>query len=173
MPPARPGWASLPLDARRQEARARIAAWRREHPEPLRLRIALPAGPGATLVWGHLAEALLRIGAVPERVGPDDPAELRLIDAIAPYDSGRWFVQTACVTCSDDARALVAAGREAPDLASRSQRIAEADAVLTADVAYIPLAQPLRWSLVALRLEAWQRNTRGWHPLNHLRNDTE
>ncbi|MDV3457543.1 ABC transporter substrate-binding protein [Sphingomonas sp. HF-S4] len=173
MPPARPGWATLALDARRQSARERVQAWRRDHPEPLRLRIALPAGPGATLVWGHLAEAMLRIGAAPERVGPDDPAELRLIDAIAPYDSGRWFVQTACVVCSDDAKALVLAGREAVDLPSRAQRIAEADAVLTADAAYIPLAQPLRWSLVALRLGAWQGNARGWHPLNHLRDAKE
>ena len=172
-PPARPEWLPLALDARRQTSRERVAAWRRTHPEPLRLRIALPAGPGATLVWAHIAEAMLRIGITPQRVGPRDAADLRLIDAIAPYDSGRWFVQTACLACSDEAKALVAAGREAPDLPSRAQRIAEADAALTADAAYIPIAQPLRWSLVALRLGAWQGNTRGWHPLNHLRNETE
>jgi oligopeptide transport system substrate-binding protein len=172
-PPARPDWATLPFDIRRQTARERVAAWRRAHPEPLTLRIALPTGPGATLVWGHLAEAMLRIGITPQRVGPGDRADLRLIDAIAPYDSGRWFVQTACVACSDAAVALIAAGREAPDLPSRAQRIADADAALTADAAWIPLAQPLRWSAVALRLGAWQRNTRGWHPLNHLRNEAE
>jgi peptide/nickel transport system substrate-binding protein len=116
---------------------------------------------------------MLRIGIEPRRVGWSESADLRLIDAVAPYDSGRWFVQTACIACSDEAVALIAAGREAPDLPQRARRIAEADAALTADAAYIPLAQPLRWSLVALRLGAWQRNTRGWHPLNHLRNDTE
>ncbi|TGX50281.1 ABC transporter substrate-binding protein [Sphingomonas gei] len=172
-PPARADWSSLTLDARRQMARDRVTAWRRVHPEPLTLRIALPAGPGATLLWAHLAEAMLRIGITPQRVGAAAPADLRLIDAIAPYDSGRWFVQTACVACSDEAKALIAAGREAPDLAARAQRIAEADAALTADAAYIPIAQPLRWSLVALRLGAWQGNARGWHPLNHLRNEKE
>jgi peptide/nickel transport system substrate-binding protein len=172
-PPAQPGWAGLPLDARRQTARARVEAWRRAHPEPLTVRIALPAGPGATLIWAHLAEAMLRIGITPQRVAPDDPADLRLIDAIAPYDSGRWFVQTACLACSDQARALILAGREAPDLAARAQRIAEADAALTAETAFIPLARPMRWSVVALRLGAWQGNARGWHPLNHLRREPE
>ena len=95
------------------------------------------------------------------------------LDAVAPYDSGRWFVQTACVVCSPEAAALVLAGREAPDLAARAQRIAEADIALTADTAFIPLARPLRWSLVALRLEGWQGNARAWHPLNHLRNEAE
>jgi peptide/nickel transport system substrate-binding protein len=125
------------------------------------------------LVWAHLALAMRRIGIEPQRVGLADPADLRLIDAVAPYDSGRWFLQTACIACSDEAKALVDAAREAPDLAARAQRIAEADAALTADSSYIPIAQPLRWSLVALRLDAWQRNTRAWHPLNHLRNETE
>jgi oligopeptide transport system substrate-binding protein len=172
-PPAQPGWAGLDMPARIAEARARVEAWRASHPEPVVMRIALPAGPGATLVWGHLAAALLRIGLQPQRVALGTPAELVLVDQVAPYDSGRWFVQTACMLCSDEAAALIAAGREAPDLTARAQRIAEADAALTADVAFIPLAQPLRWSAVAPRLGAWQRNTRAWHPLNHLRNETE
>ncbi|NIJ19401.1 peptide/nickel transport system substrate-binding protein [Sphingomonas naasensis] len=171
--PAQPGWATLPIAARRDAARAQVAAWRRQHPEPLVVRIALPAGPGATLVWAHLAEALVAIGIEPRRVGPGATAELKLIDAVAPYDSGRWFVQTACVACPDTLEALILAGREAPDLAARAQRIAEADAALTGDSSYIPIAQPLRWSLVALRLDGWQRNARAWHPLNHLRNETE
>lgn len=171
--PAQPDWATMAPDARRSFARGRVAAWRRAHPEPLVIRIALPNGPGGRLAWAYIAASLLAIGIEPQRVGPNDRAELRLIDALAPYDSGRWFVQTACATCSAEAAALIAAGREAPDLAARSQRIAEADAALTADAAYIPIAQPLRWSVVALRLGAWQRNTRGWHPLNHLRKETE
>lgn len=171
--PAQPEWAAQPLEARRDTALARVVGWRRQHPEPLVLRIALPTGPGATLVWAHLARAMILIGIEPRRVGPDAAAELRLIDAVAPYDSGRWFLQTACALCSDETAARIAAGRDAPDLVARAQRIAEADASLTADSAYIPIAQPLRWSLVALRLGAWQRNARAWHPLNHLRNETE
>ncbi|WP_448661709.1 ABC transporter substrate-binding protein [Sphingomonas sp. CJ20] len=172
-PPAQPAWQALTLDDRRLAARARVQWWKRDNPGALTLRIALPQGPGATLVWGHIAASLVRIGVTAERVGPEDAADLRLIDAVAPYDSGRWFVQTACHACSDAARAAILAGRDAPDLPARAARIAEADAALTADAAYIPIARPLRWSIVALRLGAWQRNTRAWHPLNHLRNEKE
>lgn len=172
-PPALPLWSVMTLEERRNAARARVRAWRQANAGAIELRIALPSGPGATLVWGRLAEAMLRIGITPRRVALDAAADLRLIDEVAPYDSGRWFVNMACVACTPEAAALITAGREAPDLAQRSQRIAEADAALTADAAYIPLAQPLRWSAVALRLDAWQRNTRAWHPLNHLRNDGE
>jgi oligopeptide transport system substrate-binding protein len=51
-------------------------------------------------------------------------------------------------------------------------RIAAADKAMNEDVAFIPLARPLRWSLVATRLGQWQPNTRAWHPLNRLRADT-
>ena len=44
-----------------------------------------------------------------------------------------------------------------------------ADEALAADVAFIPLARPFRWALVAQRLRAWQPNDRAWHPLNLLR----
>lgn len=171
-PPTQPGWAGLNLDQRRQNARAAVAAWKRAHPGAITLRIALPPGSGATLVWARIAESLYAIGITPVRTGLDGPAELRLIDAVAPYDSARWFVATACQPCSADAQLLVEAGRDAPDLDARAHRIAEADAALTADGAYIPIAQPFRWSIVALRLQAWQGNARAWHPLNHLRNET-
>lgn len=172
-PPATPAWTALTLEARRAAAIGRVQAWVRAQGGSPTLRIALPAGPGATLVWGYLAASLRRVGILTQRVGPDAEAELRLVDAVAPYDSGRWFVQTACQPCSETAAERVAAGRDASDLPSRAQRIAEADAALAADTAFIPLARPLRWSLVAVRLDAWQRNTRAWHPLNHLRNETE
>jgi oligopeptide transport system substrate-binding protein len=174
-PPVAPTWAGVALPERRNAARARVAAWRRANGgEAVTLRLALPSGPGATLLWAHLAEALLAIGAKPERVAMDDDrAELRLLDLVSPYDSGRWFIATACIACSDAARTAIEAAREAPDLAARARRIAEADAALAADTAFIPLAQPLRWSVVALRLTGWQRNTRAWHPLNHLRNEVE
>lgn len=171
--PAVPAWGPLPLDARRENARARVRDWQRAHPGPVTVRIALPAGPGATLAWASLLVSLRAVGIAPVRVGPDEAAELRLIDAVAPYDSARWFLATACRLCSDDAATLIAAGRDAPALYARAHRIAEADAALTADSGYIPIAQPLRWSIVSVRLTGWQGNSRAWHPLNHLRNESE
>ena len=166
-PPQAPAWAALPFDQRQAAARAQIAAFG----APVRLRIALPQGPGATRLWGQLARALLTVGITPERVAPNAPADLKLLDAVAPYDSARWYLATACQPCGPDAQASIEAAREAPTLADRAQRIAEADAALTADVAFIPIARPWRWSLVSPRLRAWQPNARAWHPLNRLRPD--
>jgi oligopeptide transport system substrate-binding protein len=172
-PPAAPAWSPLALSARRESARAQVRNWKRAHPGPVTVRIALPQGPGATLVWGSLMASFRAIGVMPVRVGMNEAADLRLIDAVAPYDSARWFLATACQLCSDDTATLIAAARDSPALDARAHRIAEADALLATDAAYIPIAQPLRWSIVSARLTGWQGNTRAWHPLNHLRNESE
>ncbi len=136
-------------------------------------RGAAAGAPAPPLVWGEVARALIAIGIRPRRVTIDEAAELVLIDAVAPYDSARWFLASACRACSEDSAALIAEARDAPTLEARAHRIAEADAALTADSAYIPIAQPLRWSIVTSRATGWQGNSRGWHPLNHLRSETE
>jgi peptide/nickel transport system substrate-binding protein len=150
-----------------------VRAWRAAHDGPLVLRIALPRGPGATILYGLVAAGLRRIGIDTERVAIGAEADLRLVDEVAPYDSARWYLATACRPCGSEAQAAIEAARDAPTLELRGTRIAEADAALAADVPYIPIARPLRWSLVALRLGQWQGNSRAWHPLNHLRNDTK
>jgi oligopeptide transport system substrate-binding protein len=170
--PALPVWESLAPPERRANARARVESWRRTN-GPVELRIALPPSPGATLAWNAVARAFVAIGVRPRRVGLGEDADLRLIDAVAPYDSGRWFLAVACRLCSEDAFALIEAARDAPTLEDRARRIAEADAALTADYAYIPIAQPFRWAIVTSRVTGWQGNTRAWHPLNHLRNESE
>ena len=170
-PPTVPLWAQTPApgDPTPQQ---RIARWQVAHPGAIRLRIAIPEGPGGNLLYGYVGAALISLGITPERVAHNAPADLRLIDAVAPYDSGRWYVATACQPCSEQAQTAIDAARDADSPRLRSQQIAVADAALAADVAFIPLARPLRWSLVSLRLKAWTGNSRAWHPLNHLRNDT-
>lgn len=172
-PPFRPGWIALPPGERLLTAQRLVQGWRATHAGPLRLRLALPGGPGGTLLYGTLGASLKRMGIAPVRVGPRDAADLRLIDAVAPYDSARWYLATACAPCGAEAQTAITAARAAPTTALRAQRIAEADAALAADGAFIVIARPLRWSLVALRLDGWQGNARAWHPLNRLRRDTK
>lgn len=168
--PAVPEWAVLPLENRKLTARNRVAGWRVANPEgSLTIRVALTRSPGATLLWARIARDLMDMGLRPVWVQEGADADLRLIDAVAPYDSGRWYLVTACRLCPEPLMEAVEAARDAPSLTDRAQRIADADMALTADAAYIPIAQPLRWSLVALRLRAWQPNARAWHPLTHLR----
>ncbi len=167
-PPQVPDWTLLTIGQRQAAARARVAAF---SPVPVRLAIALPPGPGMTLLYGQLAAAWRRIGILLDRVGPDEPADLRLIDTIAPYDSARWYLATACMACGEQAAAALEAARLAPTTADRGVRLAAADAAMNADAGFLPIARPLRWSLVANRLSAWQANPRAWHPLNRLRPD--
>ncbi len=168
-PPAVPAWTILTPAQRIEGARAQVARWA---DGPVRLRIAMPSGPGATLIWGRIAASLIAVGVTPERVAADAPADLRLLDAVAPYDSARWYLATACGPCGAEAEAALEAARVAPTPGERGAAIAAADRALEADVAFIPLARPLRWSLVAQRLAQWQPNARAWHPLNRLRRDT-
>ncbi|MBX9795907.1 MAG: ABC transporter substrate-binding protein [Sphingomonas sp.] len=168
--PARPDWVATPADQRRAVARAAVERWRTAHGGAApQVRIALPAGPGATVLFGFVGASLSAIGIEPVRVALAAPADLRLIDAVAPYDSARWYLALACQLCSEEARANIAAARDANDLSTRAVFLAQADRALAADQAFIPLARPLRWSVVALRLARWQPNARAWHPLNQLR----
>ncbi len=170
--PALPAWSLVPPDQRVAAAQARVAAWRATNGVP-RVTVALPGGPGGTLLWGRIARDLFAIGVRPVRVPLDAAdADLVWIDRVAPYDSARWYLAEACVACSDVARAAIEAARLAPTLDDRARAIAAADAAMAADVAFIPFARPFRWSLVALRLRQWQGNARAWHPLNRLRADT-
>ncbi|MBI0476926.1 ABC transporter substrate-binding protein [Sphingomonas sp. MA1305] len=168
-PPALPSWSLLTLDQRREAARTRVAAYA---DGPVTLAVAVPTGPGGTLLYAGIAASLTEIGITARRVGPDEAADLRLVDLVAPYDSARWYLAQACRPCSPDAEAAILAARDAPTLAERARLIAAADVALANDAAFIPLARPLRWSLVAMRLRQWRPNSRAWHPLNRLRDDT-
>ena len=171
-PPTVAEWVAGSLDDRRAEARAVVSGWREANGgAEVRLRIALPAGPGGTLLWGRLAADLLAVGIRLARVAPDAPADLRLIDAVAPYDSARWYLATACGACGPAAPRGIEEARTGPTLTARGLAIAAADAELARDGGFIPIARPFRWSLVSLRLKAWQPNARAWHPLNRLRRD--
>jgi peptide/nickel transport system substrate-binding protein len=171
-PPVSPAWLTLSPEQRRTAAAGTVARWAATHGTPT-LGIALPRGPGGTLLWGRLARDLYAIGVRPRRLAPNDPdADLALIDRVAPYDSARWYLAEACRACSDAATEAIEAARVADTLADRARAIAAADAAVTEDGAFIPLARPFRWSLVAYRLRQWTPNARAWHPLNRLRSDT-
>ncbi len=164
-PPAVGEWATVASGQRVAVATARVAAWG----APVTLSVALPEGPGGNILWARIGGVLRAIGVTPVRVRMDETASLRLIDVVAPYDSARWYLRTACQPCGSEAAALIEAARDAGDLGLRGIRLAEADAAMAVDVGFIPIATPLRWSLVAARLRAWRGNARAWHPLNRLR----
>ncbi|MEJ7926153.1 ABC transporter substrate-binding protein [Sphingobium sp. AN641] len=174
-PPTAPAWAGLSIEERRTQARAAIVRWRDGHGAPPPLRIALPSGPGSTLLFGLLATDLAQIGLTAQRVAPAENADLRLIDEVAPYDSAIWYLgRIGCmrrINCSPLAEEKMQEASLASTMADRLALLAEAEALMVAHNGYIALGAPVRWSLVSRRLAGFTPSPRARHPLNHLLRD--
>lgn len=173
--PARPDWSDTPLPERRAIATDAVTRWTATNGGAPLLRIALPTGPGGNLLFGAIRQDWAAVGVRAERVAESAPADLRLVDVVAPSDVSSWYLRRfACESsriCSGQADVALIAAREATTLAERTARLTEADARLAEITAFIPLAMPLRWSLVVPRLDGFQANARGVHPLDHLRGE--
>lgn len=180
--PAVPDWTAMPLGDRQASAAGAIARLRADRARQrgasadttaAPLRVALPKGPGARLLFALIRADWARIGVAAEAVGGEDDADLRLVDLVAPADTASWYLRhftcdrsPACDAAADDA---LAAGREAVTLPERNTLLARADQALVRVTPFIPIASPLRWSLAPPQLGAFKENARGTHPLNHLR----
>ncbi|MEK7342912.1 MAG: ABC transporter substrate-binding protein [Pseudomonadota bacterium] len=171
-PPTDPDWAALPLDQRRALGAASVRRWRADNGDPPPIRIALPKGPGSTLLYALLARDLAAIGLATRRVDRRADADLRLVDEVAAYDSAIWYLgRVGCarkVHCSELADAQLQAASLASTIEERAARMAEAEALMVAHNGYIALGAPVRWSLVSRRLSGFQPSPRARHPLNHL-----
>lgn len=169
--PAFPSWAATDLASRVAEAQRRVAAWQAENEGPVTLRVHLPEGPGSTLLFARLAADWRGVGLDAVRSDARS-ADLRLIDQIAPAGSAIWYLgQLACPSaeaCAEEARTAVNAAREATSLFERGTQLATADRIIAESGLYVPIARPLRWSLVAPRLNLFRENARAWHPLARL-----
>jgi ABC-type transport system substrate-binding protein len=87
-------WAGLSLDQRRATAAARVAAWRggAGKGQGPKLTLALSREPGLDILFAGLAAQLQQVGITLERVDPDAPADLTLVDQVARYASPLWFL---------------------------------------------------------------------------------
>lgn len=160
--PALPAWAASPLPARQAEARAIVAGLTTGTDAP-KLRVAMPDGPGATLLFAHLRRDWRAIGVEAERVAADARADLRFVDEVAPAGLASWYLRhftcDAGIVCSPEADAALEAARNAPSFGERRDALAAADRLLTGAVPFLPIAAPVRWSLVSPRLTGFQPNT--------------
>ncbi|MGQ0559882.1 MAG: ABC transporter substrate-binding protein [Sphingosinicella sp.] len=167
--PLVPEWAALPLPMRREQAARRIAAL----PEPLhRLRVAMPAAPGYRLLFAHLRRDWRLIGVEAVRVGHGQPAELQLVDEVAPALLASWYFRhfrcDAGAVCDTEADAAMEQARFAASPSERRDHFAEVDRRLAALQPFIPLGSPVRWSLVSRRLNGFRPNPFARHPVETL-----
>jgi len=153
-------------------AREAVQRWLTDGGAMTPLRIALPPGPGATLLYAQLALQWRAIGVPLVRVGWDEDADLRLIDEVAPADNAAWYLRHfACEAnpvCDAEADAALIAARRAPSLEERQRQLAIADARLAGIIPFVSIARPLRWSLAPRLLRGFATNVRGVHPLAPL-----
>lgn len=167
-------WDELSLAARWQTASARVAAWKAEAgADTVELTLELPEGPGSDLLFESLAGDLAGAGITLVRTRPGERGQLYLFDRAARYADARWFLnQFNCRLrvgiCSEDADMLVRESIVAADSAERAALLAEAEAELTRLNGFIPLGQPVRWSLVRAGVNGYEPNPWVFHSLSAM-----
>ena len=162
-------WEGIDIERLRGEARRRVQAWTAGGGEAPVLSLALADQPGNAALFNELASQWAEIGVTLRRAD-EGAGDLVLIDTVARYAEPRWFLnQFNCSlrrgACVPEADEQVRAALAEPDLETRAGAIARADAMLTAANVYIPLAMPLRWSLVRGDVAGYFPNPWAWHPL--------
>jgi peptide/nickel transport system substrate-binding protein len=164
--PAAPAWAGAALADRRQQALRLLAG------QHLAIRVALPDGPGYRLLFAWLRRDWATIGVAAQRVRPGETADLVLIDEVAPAALATWYLRhftcDASRLCVETADAALDQARLAPNAGIRRTLLAQADRALADASLYIPLATPIRWSLVAPRLSGFRPSAFGRHPAGEL-----
>jgi peptide/nickel transport system substrate-binding protein len=168
---AAPAWIRDPLPARRARAAALLGE-AGEAGARLKVRVALPDGPGFRLLFAWLRRDWAAVGVETVRVPAGAPADLRLVDEVAPAGLASWYLRhfscEASRICDPAADEMMAAARIAPDAVARRGLLGNADRILAGLGPFIPLTAPVRWSLVAPRLTGFRPNAFGRHPVGEL-----
>jgi len=166
--PVPPQWTAVPLGERRPELIAAADRLFGAGERPL-LRIRLPEGPAAELLLRRLAEDWALLGIRVERAARGVPADLRLIDAVAPSDSPAWYLRhfrcEAAPVCDPEADTLLEAARGASVPAQRGALLMEAARRMDEAQLFLPLSAPVRWSLVSRRIDGFAGNRFARHTL--------
>ncbi len=166
--PLQPEWLSRPIAERRTSLAAEAQRLFGDTERP-QLAVALPDGIGGDLILARLAADWGALGIAVERAGPERPADLALIDAVAPSTSAAWYLRhfrcRRAPLCLEEADDLLDAAREAPVAAQRAALLNQAATLMDDAQLFIPLTAPIRWSLVSDRAPGFQENRFAHHPL--------
>ena len=166
-----PAWTAIPLAERFPALSAEASRLFGTEEKPV-LRVRLPDGPGGDILLLRLMLDWGALGFTVERAKSPVAADFALIDSVAPSNSPAWFVRSfRCAVapiCDPEADDLMTSAREAPVPAQRSALLVQAAARLDDNFVFIPLAAPVRWSLVGRRIEGFAGNRYARHTLTGL-----
>jgi peptide/nickel transport system substrate-binding protein len=136
------------------------------------IEVSVPDGPGADLLLNELKQDWGAIGLSVEKAQSPSSADFVLVDEVAPSGSASWFVRRfRCGTvpvCDEQSDQLMDAARQAPVPAQRYALLAQAAARIDDQQLFLPIAAPIRWSLVSSRIQNFAGNRYARHSLTGL-----
>ena len=172
-----PAWLTQPAIGRRPSLLADAAqlqpAKKAGAPaEPRKILVALPDGPGADIILARLQADWGPIGFQVARAGKRDRPDIRWVDEVAPSDSPAWFLRHfrcgSTPVCLHDADALLDQARIAVFAVQRAALFGEVARMMDAEQLFIPVAAPIRWSLVDKSAPGFVENRYARHTLAGL-----
>ena len=168
-PPIAPAWFGTPLGNRLSTLKSNSdRLFGKVKPV---IRVALPKGPGADLLFQELIRDWGAVGLTVERADPDI-ADFALLDEVAPSSSPAWFVRrfrcAVAPICDPQADELMEAARLMPIAGQRYALLAQAAARMENAQLFIPITAPIRWSLVSGRIQNFGGNRYASHTLTDL-----
>ena len=165
-----PDWFTQPLADRLTMLKAQ--ADKLFGPSKPTITIALPSGPGADFLLLELKRDWGAIGFNVALAQGPEAADFMLIDQVAPSSSPAWFVRRfrcgIAAICDPQADQLMDAARDMPVPAQRYALLGEAAARIDDGELFIPIAAPVRWSLVSGRIQNFAGNRYARHTLRDL-----
>jgi peptide/nickel transport system substrate-binding protein len=169
--PLAPAWFAVPLAERRPGLIAQVSARFGAGDKPI-LRLWLPSGSGGDLLLALLTRDWGALGFQVERAASLGSADFRLIDEVAPSTSPAWFLRRfgchAARLCDKEADSLLEAARNTPLPAQRIALLQQAADRIEQAQLFLPIAAPVRWSLVSPRLRGFAGNRFARHTLIDL-----
>ena len=171
--PAQPDWVAQPALERRE---ALVAEAKRLFGEVdlAALRIALPDGPGGKYLLARLGYDWAPLGIKVERAPSAASADLVWVDEVAPSTSPAWFVRRfrcgVAAVCLEEVEPLLAQARATLIGQQRAALFLEAAEQMDRAQLFIPIAAPIRWSLVSGRAPGFAENLFARHTLVGLAN---
>lgn len=172
--PPQPSWLGQPAEERRAALIAEANRIFGSTDRPT-FRIAMPNGPGGRYLlarlgydWGPLG---IRVALAPSAAS----ADFVWVDEVAPSTSPAWFVRRfrcgVVAICVEDAEPLLAQARATVDARQRAELLFQAGQMMDQAQLFIPIAAPIRWSLVSGRAPGFAENPFARHTLVGLANE--
>ncbi len=166
--PQQPDWLSQPVEERRASLLAEANRLFGNSGRPT-FRIAVPAGPGGDYLFARLRYDWGPLGIKLERAPSTASADMVWVDEVAPSTSPAWFLRRfrceIAAICVEEAEPLLAEARTALDSGQRAALFLQAAALMDQKQLFIPIAAPIRWSLVSGRVPGFAENPFARHTL--------